>query len=155
APPRAFGPQVRIDLSATGGLTDGQRRHLDALMEKTVARMGRSKELTAKHRHHLADPRVVSGWKPLYKEMIFPIVVDRSKGARLWDLDGNQYVDLTCGFGADYFGHSPDFVIDAIKAQLDRGMEIGPQTPLAGEVADLICDLTGMERVAYCNTGSE
>ena len=39
--------------------------------------------------------------------------------------------------------------------QMEDGFEIGPQTPLAGEVAGLICELTGMERVTFCNTGSE
>ncbi|HAB14970.1 MAG TPA: hypothetical protein DCE44_00820, partial [Verrucomicrobiales bacterium] len=46
-------------------------------------------------------------------------------------------------------------VTDAVKAQLDLGVEIGPQSPLAGEVVDLICELTGHERVTFCNTGSE
>src|SRR5690606_39570500 len=42
-----------------------------------------------------------------------------------------------------------------LKAQLDRGVEIGPQNPLAGEVAQLMTELTGLDRAALCNTGSE
>jgi glutamate-1-semialdehyde aminotransferase len=97
----------------------------------------------------------VSGFSPLLKEMVYPIVTDRAKGSRLWDEDGNEYIDLTNGFGLNFFGWSPDFVNDAIKAQLDKGMAIGPQTPLAGRVAKKIAQFTGMERVAFCNTGSE
>ena len=41
------------------------------------------------------------------------------------------------------------------QAQLDQGIEIGPQTPLAGEVAARVAAMVGMERVAFCNTGSE
>ncbi len=39
--------------------------------------------------------------------MVYPIVVERSAGARLWDIDGNEYVDLTMGFGTNLLGHSP------------------------------------------------
>ncbi len=46
-------------------------------------------------------------------------------------------------------------MIEAVTAQLARGIEIGPQTPLAGETAGLIAEMTGHERVAFCNTGSE
>ena len=73
----------------------------------------------------------------------------------LWDIDGNEYVDLVNGFGSVFFGHNPEFIRDALREQLDRGVEIGPQSPMAGEVAKLICDMVGMERAAFCNTGSE
>jgi len=103
----------------------------------------------------MADPRVVSGFRPLTKEIAYPLVVERSKGAHLWDLDGNEYVDALNGFGMSLFGWQPDFVLDAIRRQLELGYEIGPQHPLAGEVAKLLCEVTGHERAALCNTGSE
>jgi glutamate-1-semialdehyde aminotransferase len=59
------------------------------------------------------------------------------------------------GFGPTAFGHAPDFVRDALIAQIHQGFELGPQTPLAGEVAKLFCDLTGNERMTFCNTRSE
>ena len=82
-------------------------------------------------------------------------MTDRSLGSDLWDVDGNEYVDLVNGFGSIFFGHNPEFIRSALKAQLDAGIEIGPQSPIAGEVAQLICDTVGMERAAFCNTGSE
>ena len=91
----------------------------------------------------------------LWKEMVYPIVASRSAGSKLWDLDGNEYVDLVNGFGAILFGHNPPFVREAIEKQLGLGIEIGPQTSLAGEVAALVTESTGMERAAFCNTGSE
>ncbi|MCJ8518620.1 amino acid adenylation domain-containing protein [Pseudorhizobium tarimense] len=115
----------------------------------------RSKEYTQAHRAHLADPRTASGFRAEWKEMIFPVVCDRSKGARLWDIDGHEYIDLVNGFGQTAFGHAPDFVVEAMKAQVDDGFAIGPQTPLAGEVAELLAAMTGHERVTFCNTGSE
>ncbi|MEP6919026.1 MAG: aminotransferase class III-fold pyridoxal phosphate-dependent enzyme, partial [Acidobacteriota bacterium] len=110
---------------------------------------------TETDRPYLADPRVVSGFRPAIKELIYPLVVDRSKGSKLWDLDGNEYVDVLCGFGAGFFGWQPDFVSEAVKAQIDRGIEIGPQHPLAGEVAKAFCELTHSDRAGFCNTGSE
>ncbi len=53
------------------------------------------------------------------------------------------------------FGHSPQFVLDAVREQIELGVAIGPQSPLAGEVAAQICELTGNDRVTFCNTGSE
>ena len=98
---------------------------------------------------------MVNGFRPLLKEIIYQIVVERSAGARLWDLDGNEYVDALNGFGMSLFGWQPPFVVEAVRRQLDTGYDIGPQHPLAGEVAALICELTGFDRVGLCNTGSE
>ena len=52
-------------------------------------------------------------------------------------------------------GHRPEFVEKAIEKQLHEGFETGPQTPLAGEVARMFCDMTGNDRMTFCNTGSE
>ena len=73
----------------------------------------------------------------------------------MWDINDNEYIDITMCFGANLFGHSPIFIQEALEAQLKLGLEIGPQSPMAGEVAELIKLLTGMERVTFCNTGSE
>ena len=87
--------------------------------------------------------------------MVYPVLSDRALGSKIWDIDGNEYIDLVCGYGVTLLGHQPDFVVDAIKAQIDKTLAIGPQTVLAGEVARMVADMTGMERVAFCNTGSE
>ena len=153
--PVAFGPYRPPAKGASGTLTPMQEQHLRAFIEKYVARTKGSKQFTAAHRAHLADPRTVAGFRLIWKEMVYPIVVNRSSGSRLWDVDGNEYIDITNGFGTILFGHNPEFVSAAIKAQLEHGMETGPQTPLAGEVARMVCEMTGMERAAFCSTGSE
>ncbi|MBJ7574535.1 amino acid adenylation domain-containing protein [Luteimonas sp. MC1828] len=152
---KAFGAIARIDRSASGELGLHQRRKLDAFIERYVARTRKSKDYTQANRAHMADPRVVNGFKPLLKEMTYQIVVERSKGSHLWDLDGNEYVDALNGFGMSLFGWQPDFVLDAVRRQLDLGYEIGPQHPLAGDVTRLVCEVTGHDRAALCNTGSE
>ena len=137
------------------GLTPEQRRHIDALTERYTSRTATSKRQTQQHRRVLADPRAASGFRAEWKEMVYPIVCTRAAGSKIWDADGNEYIDLVNGYGQTAFGHSPDFVVDAVSAQLRDGFAIGPQTPLAGEVAELFCELTGNERVTFCNTGSE
>jgi glutamate-1-semialdehyde aminotransferase/acyl carrier protein len=151
---KAFGAIARIHSSADE-LTERQRMRLDAFMDRYIARTRKSKEYTTRYRDHLADPRVVTGFRPRLKEIVYQIVVERSKGSRLWDIDGNEYIDALNGFGMNLFGWQPDFVLDAAHKQLDAGYEIGPQHPLAGEVAELICEMTGFDRAAFCNTGSE
>jgi amino acid adenylation domain-containing protein len=151
---KAFGAIARIH-SGADALTERQRVRLDAFMDRYIARTRKSKDYTTRYRDHLADPRVVTGFRPRLKEIVYQIVVERSKGSRLWDIDGNEYIDVLNGFGMNLFGWQPDFVLDAVRKQLDAGYEIGPQHPLAGEVAELICEMTGFERAAFCNTGSE
>ena len=88
--------------------------------------------------------------------MIYQLVVDRSKGSRLLDIDGNEYIDILNGFGPGFFGHSPDFVLGSgAGAQMSKGFEVGPQTPLTGETAQLFCEMTGNERCSFVCTGSE
>src|SRR5262249_62322250 len=94
-------------------------------------------------RPRLADPRTVAGFRMLWKEIVYPIVTERSKGSRLWDVDGNEWIDLTNGFGMILFGHAPDFVTRAVEEQLRRGFEIGPQTALAGRVARELTEMVG------------
>ncbi len=153
--PKFFGPYKPIDKTAGAGFTPRQQAHLDALVARYVKRTPGSKRYTKENRRHFADPRTVAGFRPFWKEMVYPVVATRSSGARLWDVDGNEYVDVTMGFGTNILGHSPSFVTDAIREQLDRGVEVGPQSSVAGKVAKLMCELTGMERAAFCNTGSE
>lgn len=150
--PKGFGPQIsgpKLDL------TPSQRAHIDRLVARYNAKTAGSKARTQADREHHADPRTAAGFNRLWKEMVYPIVVERSLGAHLWDVDGNKYVDILNGFGPNFFGHRAPFIVNALKAQLECGYEVGPQTPRAGEAARLFCELTGMDRVSWVNTGSE
>ena len=151
----AFGPYRPPAKALTSEITPLQERKLKEFIDGYNRRTAGSKRATAANRAHLADPRSVAGFRLAWKEMVYPIVSVRSSGAKIWDVDGNEYVDLTNGFGMTFFGHNPEFVREAVKAQCDTGIEIGPQTPLAGEVAKMVCDMVGLERAAFCSTGSE
>jgi glutamate-1-semialdehyde aminotransferase len=143
------------DAIAAAGVTPFQEAELIALATEWCVRTPGSKERTARDRAHLADPRTAAGFDVRWKELVYPLVVERSLGPFLWDVDGNRYVDLLNGFGPGFFGHSAPFLVEAARRQLEAGIEIGPQTPLAGEAARLICELTGLDRAAFVCTGSE
>jgi amino acid adenylation domain-containing protein len=152
---KGYTPFKPLPKGRSGELTPQQRRHIDALIARYTKRTAGSKRKTQEYRVPLADPRVVTGFRQEWKEMIYPIIAVRSQGSQLWDVDGNEYIDILNGFGPIMFGHRPEFIEKAIEKQLHEGFEIGPQTLLAGEVAKAICELTGNERATFCNTGSE
>ncbi len=137
------------------GLTTQQQQHLDNLIEQVTARTKESKRLTQTYRPFLADSRSSAGFRQTWKEMCYPLVVARGEGSRVHDVDGNEYVDLTMGFGALLFGHSPDFLVNALQEAVADGVRLGGQSNLAGETAKLFCEMTGNERVAFCNSGTE
>jgi amino acid adenylation domain-containing protein len=148
-------PPWRITEIRAKGLSSQQQRHLEALIARYTQRTPKSKQLTQQNRPVLADSRASAGFRLSTKEMLYPIVGERAQGAKTWDIDGNEYIDITMGFGVNLFGHHPPFILEALEQQLQKTMQLGLQTPLAGQVAHLICDLTGMERVTFCNTGTE
>ncbi len=151
----AFTPFKPLQRGETGGLNPAQESYLKDLIQSYTARTTGSKRFTQDHRGVFADGRVVSGFNAQTKELVYPLVVNKASGAYLWDKDGNRYIDILNGYGAILYGHSPDFIVEAVRNQLDLGFAIGPQTELSGICAELVSELTGMQRVTFCNTGSE
>ena len=151
---KPFGAVARIE-KHSADLNDAQKKYLDAFTAKYNEKTKGSKAYTQQHRAKMADPRVVSGFRPATKELVYSIVIKKSKGSRLWDIDGNEYLDALNGFGSNMLGYQHDVLKDALIAQVEKGYEIGPQHELAGEVCDLVCEFTGFDRAALCNTGSE
>ncbi len=151
---KPFGATARIDTKAIS-ISAEQQQYLDTFIKAYTSKTSKSKAYTQEHRSYMADPRVVSGFKPYTKEMVYSIVIRKSDGCYLWDIDGNQYVDALNGFGSNFLGYQAPVLKAALKHQVDEGYEIGPQHELSGEVARLICELTDSERAGLCNTGSE
>lgn len=151
---KPFGASPRIEKKANE-MSHSQTEFLNQLIASYTKKTSSSKKYAQKNRSTMADPRVVSGFKPLTKEIVYPIVIEKSSGNRLWDIDGNEYIDTLNGFGSCFFGHQPDFIKEALHKQIENGYEVGPQHPLAGEVCELLCEFTKLERAALCNTGSE
>jgi len=153
--PTAFVPYRRINTKRDPALQARQDAFLKTLIRDYTARTPGSKRLTDETRATVANNRAVAGFRPSWKEITYPLQVVRAEGSKVWDVDGNSYIDVSMGFGVNLFGHRPAFVADAVVDELSRGAPLGPMTPLPGEVANMIVDATGVERVAFYNTGTE
>ena len=151
---KPFGATARIHKEHEE-LSEDQQSFIRNLTQQYNQKTAKSKAQTQQNRAFMADPRVVSGFSLATKEMVYPLVVNKSKGSRLWDIDGNEYIDALNGFGSNFFGYQPEFIKKVLHKQIENGFEIGPQHELAGEVCKLVCEFTGADRAALCNTGSE
>ncbi|ERT06748.1 aminotransferase class-III family protein [Lyngbya aestuarii BL J] len=133
-----------------------EQSHIETLIQDYIQRTPKSKKYAQDSRSVLADKSSLGlSFEPQLKEACYSIVAERSLGSRLWDIDGNEYLDILMGLGINLFGHNPPFIKAAIQEQLEKGIQIGSQAELAGEVAQLVSELTGMERVTFSNTGTE
>jgi glutamate-1-semialdehyde-2,1-aminomutase len=132
-----------------------QHTELATFIQNYNQRTKTSKQISQKIRPFLADNKAPLFFSFPLKEISYPIVGKRSCGSKIWDVDGNEYLDLIMGYGVNLFGHNPPFVKQAIEEQLEQGIHLGTQSEVVGEVAELICELTQMERVAFSNTGTE
>lgn len=142
-------------LTHNKNLNNHQQQYLEKFIARYNQKTQKSKQQAQKYRSVLADVRGSAGFRAEYKEIVYPIIGKYAVGSKMWDIDGNEYVDLMMGFGVNLFGYNPPFVKEAIAQRLEQGIHIGPQSDLAGEVAELFSELTGMERVAISNTGTE
>jgi glutamate-1-semialdehyde 2,1-aminomutase len=85
-----------------------------------------------------------------------PVVVERAEGARLWDIDGNAYIDLICSWGALILGHAEPGITAAVAEQAARGTSYGMTTELEIELAEMLQKaLPSMERVRFVSSGTE
>lgn len=151
---KPFGATPKIDRQSTA-LNDKQSLFLKELTSRYNNKTAKSKQYAAESRDYMADPRVVSGFKPATKELVYPIVINKSSGSKMWDIDGNEYIDVLNGFGSNMLGYQPAFIKKAMHDQIDKGYEVGPQHELAADVSKLVCEFTGFDRSALCSTGSE
>jgi glutamate-1-semialdehyde 2,1-aminomutase len=84
------------------------------------------------------------------------IFFERGKGARLWDIDGNDYVDYVLGQGPAFLGHAPEPILAAVTEASRRGMVFGAQHELEVEAAELLCDILGWpDMVRFGSSGTE
>jgi glutamate-1-semialdehyde 2,1-aminomutase len=86
----------------------------------------------------------------------FPLTMVRGDGARLWDIDGHEYVDFLSEFTAGIYGHSHPAIRKAIDAALDGGLNFGAHNALEARFAAAICArFPSIELVRFTNSGTE
>lgn len=132
-----------------------QAVHYASFAKAYIARTATSKQLADERRLRFADVRASAGFRPSIKELVYPITGTRADGARLWDVDGNEYIDVSMDFGVNLFGHGAPFLKAAINRQTESGLALGTRSTLSGDVAQMLCEMTGMDRVLFCQSGSE
>jgi glutamate-1-semialdehyde 2,1-aminomutase len=85
-----------------------------------------------------------------------PFFVERAAGARIWDVDGNEYIDYVGSWGPAILGHAPPVVVDAVRDVAARGLSFGIPTPFETQLAELICEwMPSIEKVRMVNSGTE
>jgi glutamate-1-semialdehyde 2,1-aminomutase len=85
-----------------------------------------------------------------------PFFVNRAKGARVWDVDGNELIDYVLTWGPAILGHAHPKIIAAVKAAADHGTSFGIPNPFEVTMAKLICELVpSVQKVRLCNSGTE
>jgi glutamate-1-semialdehyde 2,1-aminomutase len=85
-----------------------------------------------------------------------PFFVAHAKGAKIWDVDGREYIDYVGSWGPAVLGHAPKVVVDAVREAATRGLSFGIPNPLEVEMAELICDwMPSIEKVRMVNSGTE
>ena len=85
-----------------------------------------------------------------------PIVFDRVKGAYIWDVDGNQYIDYIGTWGPAICGHAHPDVIGALHLALEKGTSFGAPSALENVLAEMVIDaVPSIEMVRFVNSGTE
>ncbi len=86
----------------------------------------------------------------------YPFYTAKARGKYIWDLDGNRYTDYWMGHTALIFGHSPAFLVKALRGQVPNGLLYGTPNRFAYELAAIVNKaVPGAESVRFCTTGAE
>jgi glutamate-1-semialdehyde 2,1-aminomutase len=85
-----------------------------------------------------------------------PFVVERGEGSRIWDVDGNEYIDFVLSWGPLVLGHAPAVVLDALEETMRRGTSFGIPTELEVRLAELIVErMPHVEMLRFVSSGTE
>jgi len=85
-----------------------------------------------------------------------PVFIVRGEGSRLWDADGNEYVDYVGSWGPLILGHAASAVIDAVIAAARKGTSFGASTPAEADLAELVISaFPHMQKVRFVSSGTE
>ena len=85
-----------------------------------------------------------------------PVFIDHGKGDRVFDADGNEYIDYVSSWGPLILGHANEKVLAAVNEAAAKGLTFGAPTGVEYEVAELITDMIpSIEKVRMVNSGTE
>ncbi|HUK25930.1 MAG TPA: glutamate-1-semialdehyde 2,1-aminomutase [Terriglobales bacterium] len=85
-----------------------------------------------------------------------PVFIVRGQGSRLWDADGNEYIDYVGSWGPLILGHAPTEVVEAVTAAAKNGTSFGASTPAEADLAELILSVfPEMQKIRFVSSGTE
>ncbi|HBG87842.1 MAG TPA: glutamate-1-semialdehyde-2,1-aminomutase, partial [Marinilabiliaceae bacterium] len=85
-----------------------------------------------------------------------PLFIEKAKGSRVWDIDGNSYIDFVSSWGPMILGHAREEIVEAVQKAAERGTSYGAPTLYENEMAELIISMIpSVERVRMVNSGTE
>ncbi len=157
-PPLPRPPQGRFELQLRRSRS-ADRGHLEA----------RAREIAAVERLRLLErTRVSARWFARARRSLpqgvgssfqacepYPLYITHGKGARVWDVDGREYVDLHGGFGTMLAGHAHPEIASAIGRAALSGTHFAAPTPETVVLAELLCKRFALDQVRFCNSGTE
>ncbi|MCE9677385.1 glutamate-1-semialdehyde 2,1-aminomutase [Paraclostridium bifermentans] len=85
-----------------------------------------------------------------------PVFIDRAEGCKIYDVDGNEYIDYICSWGPLMLGHSPKEIVDGIEEIVKKGTSYGAPTAIEVDMAKLIVEAyPAIDQVRMVNSGTE
>ena len=116
-----------------------------------VRRQPKSKLLAEQAKQHLTGG-VTSSWQITAPQ---PVWLSHGRGSKVWDVDGNEYVDLHGGYGAALAGHAHPAIAEAVATQVRNGTHFAQPTPDAVTVATELARRFGLPSWRFANSGTE
>ena len=116
-----------------------------------VERQGESRRMAARADRALAGG-VTSSWQITRPQ---PVWLSHGKGSKIYDVDGNEYVDLHGGYGAALAGHGHPAIVEAVRGQVALGTHFAQPTPAAILVAEELTRRFGLPLWRFANSGTE
>ena len=131
---------------------DSTLKEIIAAQEEVfVRRQPRSARLAEQAKQYLAGG-VTSSWQITAPQ---PVWLSHGRGSKVYDVDGNEYVDLHGGYGAALAGHAHPAIAEAVASQVTRGTHFAQPTPDAVAVATELTRRFGLPRWRFANSGTE
>src|ERR1044072_1286010 len=124
----------------------------NSIAAEYVRRTSRSAEIGARAERVMpgGDTRAAGYHAP------YPLTLERGKGAKVWDVDGNEYWDLSCNYTSLVHGHGFGPIVEAARGAIEGGTAGPAHNVHQIALAELLCDrVDSVERVRFCNSGSE
>ncbi|ADQ07241.1 glutamate-1-semialdehyde-2,1-aminomutase [Caldicellulosiruptor hydrothermalis 108] len=117
-------------------------------------RLDKSKEVFDKTKRYI--PGGVNSPIRAFKNLsITPPVISKGKGCRIFDIDGNEYIDFVLSWGAMILGHCDPDVVNSIKEVVEDQIAFGAPTEIEYKMAKLVCETAQIDMVRFVNSGTE